>query len=228
VETFGEKSIRRGRMFQVIVSDGSGLLTLNWFNGVRYVKRLFKVGEKLAINGKVEWYNGFSMTHPEFEKLEKDEDPIQTGKVIPIYPLTQELKSAGLDQRNFRKMLKRVLESGIEIPEIMPKSILSSNDLIELSKAIHLIHFSDGLDELECAIRRLKFDEHFFLQLLLALRKSTIKSYGAKRLSDVGPYFRPVSETLDFELSNAQKNVIEEIHKDMKCSYPMNRLLQEM
>ena len=226
VETFGEKSIRRGRMFQVIVSDGSGLLTLNWFNGVRYVKGLFKVGEKLAINGKVEWYNGFSMTHPEFEKLEKDEDPIQTGKVIPIYPLTQELKSAGLDQRNFRKMLKRVLESGIEIPEIMPKSILSSNDLIELSKAIHLIHFSDGLDELEGAIRRLKFDEHFFLQLLLALRKSTIKSYGAKRLSDVGPYFRPVSETLDFELTDAQKNVIEEVHKDMKCSYPMNRLIQ--
>ena len=115
VRTFGEKPIRRGRMFQVIVSDGSGLLTLNWFNGVRYVKGLFKVGEKLAINGKVEWYNGFSMTHPEFEKLEKDEDPIQTGKVIPIYPLTQELKSAGLDQRNFRKMLKRVLESEIEI-----------------------------------------------------------------------------------------------------------------
>ena len=226
VETFGERSIRRGSMFQVIVSDGSGLLTLNWFNGVRYVKGLFKVGDKLAINGKVEWYNGFAMTHPEFEKLEKDEDPILTGKVIPIYPLTQELKAAGLDQRSFRKMIKGVLGFDLEIPEIMPKSILKNNDLVDLEKAIYSIHFSDGLHELEDAIRRLKFDEHFFLQLLLALRKSTIKSYGAKRLSDVGPYFRLVSETLDFELTDAQKNVIQEIHMDMKRAFPMNRLIQ--
>ena len=102
VETFGVKRIRRGSMFQVIVSDGSGLLTLNWFNGVRYVKDLFKVGDKLAINGKVEWYNGFAMTHPEFEKLQEDEDPLQTGKIIPIYPLTQELKAVGVDQRIFK------------------------------------------------------------------------------------------------------------------------------
>ena len=127
VETFGERSIRRGSMFQVIVSDGSGLLTLNWFNGVRYVKGLFKVGDKLAINGKVEWYNGFAMTHPEFEKLEKDEDPILTGKVIPIYPLTRELKATGLDQRSFRQMLKGVLSFDLEIPEIMPKSIFNNS-----------------------------------------------------------------------------------------------------
>ena len=51
VETLGERRIRRGRMFQIIASDGTGLLTLNWFNGVRYVKNLFKVGDNLAISG---------------------------------------------------------------------------------------------------------------------------------------------------------------------------------
>ena len=85
VETFGEKSIHRGRMFQVIVSDGTGLLTLTWFNGVQYIKSIFKVGDRLAIHGKVDWYNGFSITHPEFDKLQKDDDPVQTGKVIPLY-----------------------------------------------------------------------------------------------------------------------------------------------
>ena len=63
------------------------------------------------------------MTHPAFEKLEKDEAHILTGKVNPIYPLTRELKATGLDQRSFRQMLKGVLSFDLEIPEIMPKSI---------------------------------------------------------------------------------------------------------
>ena len=96
-------------IWQIIASDGTGLLTLNWFNGVRYVKNLFKVGDKLAISGKVEWYNGFSITHPEIEKLRDDEDPLKTGKVVPIYPLTQELRSVGLDQRGIRKILGMIV-----------------------------------------------------------------------------------------------------------------------
>ena len=118
IETFGAKRIRRGKMFQVIVSDGTGLLTLNWFNGVRYVKNQFKVGDKIAINGKVEWYNGFSITHPEFERLMDDEDPIETGTVVPVYPLTQDLKSAGLNQRSIRRMLKNIFSELEIIPEI--------------------------------------------------------------------------------------------------------------
>ena len=226
VETFGEKKIRRGRMFQIIVSDGTGLLTLNWFNGVRYVKNLFKVGDKIAINGKVEWYNGFSITHPELERLMDDEDPIQTGTIVPVYPLTQDLRSSGLDQRGLRRMLKNIFSELSPIQEIMPELILKDNDLIGLDKALREIHFSSDLNELRAAKKRLKFDEHFFLQLLLALRKRSVHSLSAKRLIDIGPYFRPISETLDFELTNAQKNVIQDVHLDMKNDYPMNRLIQ--
>ena len=226
VETFGEKRIRRGKMFQVIVSDGTGLLTLNWFNGVRYVKNQFKVGDKIAINGKVEWYNGFSITHPEFERLMDDEDPIQTGAVIPVYPLTQDLRTAGLNQRSIRKILKNILSELKTIPEIMPESILRENDLISLDKALRNIHFSNNLTELRSATKRLKFDEHFFLQMLLALRKNTTLALSSKRLIDVGPYFRPISETLDFELTKAQKKVIQDVHLDMKNDHPMNRLVQ--
>jgi len=226
VETFGEKRIRRGKMFQVIVSDGTGLLTLNWFNGVRYVKNQFKVGDKIAINGKVEWYNGFSITHPEFERLMDDEDPIQTGAVIPVYPLTQDLRTAGLNQRSIRKILKNILSELETIPEIMPESILRENDLISLDQALRNIHFSNDLTELRSATKRLKFDEHFFLQMLLALRKNTTLALSSKRLIDVGPYFRPISETLDFELTKAQKKVIQDVHLDMKNNHPMNRLVQ--
>ena len=226
IETFGAKRIRRGKMFQVIVSDGTGLLTLNWFNGVRYVKNQFKVGEKIAINGKVEWYNGFSITHPEFERLMDDEDPIETGTVVPVYPLTQDLKSAGLNQRSIRRMLKNIFSELEIIPEIMPESILRENDLIPLDQALRNIHFSSDLTELRSATKRLKFDEHFFLQILLALRKKSILKLGAKRLIDIGPYFRPISETLEFNLTKAQKRVIQDVHLDMKNDYPMNRLVQ--
>tara|TARA_Y100001934_G_C12380511_1_gene792107 strand:- start:4238 stop:6313 length:2076 start_codon:yes stop_codon:yes gene_type:complete len=226
LKTFGLKKIRRGNMFQAIVSDGTGLLTLNWFNGVRYIKNLFKVGDKLTIYGKVEWYNGFAITHPEFEKLLKDEDPILTGNIIPIYPLTNELKSSGLDQRGLRNILKEVLNNVEEIVEILPIDIIKKNNLIDLNSALHAIHFASGINELRFAKKRLKFDEHFFLQLLLVLRKQSLRSLKAKRLIDIGPYFRRVSNNLNFELTNAQKNVVQEVHLDMKHNYPMNRLIQ--
>ncbi len=226
VETLGERRIRRGIMFQIIASDGTGLLTLNWFNGVRYVKNLFKVGDNLAISGKVEWYNGFSITHPEIEKLRDDEDPLKTGKVVPIYPLTQELRSVGLDQRGIRKILWMIVSELNPISEIMPEAIIKDNDLIFLDKALRDIHFSKNLSELRSATKRLKFDEHFFLQLLLGLRKQMAFSYQTKRLIDIGPYFRPISEALDFELTNAQKKVIQDVHLDMKNNHPMNRLIQ--
>ena len=86
VETFGEKSIHRGKLFQVIFSDKTGFLTLTWFNGVRFIKNLFKVGDRYAIHGKIDWYNGPSITHPEFDKINLDDDPISTGVVVPLYP----------------------------------------------------------------------------------------------------------------------------------------------
>ena len=226
VETFGEKFTRRGKIFQVIVSDGTGLLTLTWFNGVRYIKNLFKIGDKLAIHGKVDYYGGFTITHPEFDKLEKDDDPVSTGKVIPLYPLTQELKSSGLDQRILRNMVSEALSLNIEISELFSNDILTINGLIPLKKALHDIHFSDEIGELNQAIKRLKFDEHFFLQLLMALRKQSLQRSGTSPLSNIGPYFKLISESLEFELTEAQKKVIKEIHSDLKNSISMNRLLQ--
>ena len=226
VETYGERSIRRGKIFQVIVSDGTGLLTLSWFNGVRYIKNMIKKGQRLAIFGKVDWYKGFTITHPEFEILDDTDDVSILGGVIPIYPLTKEFHSVGLEQRRLRSIIKKVLESKLLIPEIFSQLALNKFNLIPLDKALNLIHFSENIGELDLAIRRLKFDEHFFLQMLLALRKNTTLALSSKRLIDVGPYFRPISETLDFELTKAQKKVIQDVHLDMKNDHPMNRLVQ--
>ena len=108
IETLGEKSTRFKKIFQVIISDGTGFITLTWFNSSGFIKKLFKKGDTVAIHGKVDWYNGFVINHPEFDRLDYDENPINTGLIIPIYSLTNELRSCGIEQRVIRKI---VLES---------------------------------------------------------------------------------------------------------------------
>jgi len=226
VQTFGEKPIRKGKIFQVIVSDGTGILTLSWFNGGRYIKKIMKIGLRLVIFGKVEWYNGFVITHPEFEILDEGENNVFSGGVIPIYPMTKEFASIGLEQRRLRKIMQTILDSKISIPDFFSLQIIKQYQLISLNKALRLIHFSKNVDELKLAIRRLKFDEHFFLQLLVALKKHNIQTIGTEAMPDIGPYFKTISRSLDFELTKAQKKVIQEIHSDLKISRPMNRLIQ--
>ena len=226
VETFGEKSTRRGKIFQVIISDGTGLLILTWFNGVRYVKHLFKIGDRLAVHGKIEWYNGFSIIHPEFDKLDENDDLLSTGSVIPLYPLTHELRSAGIEQRVFRKMMREVLKSVQPARDIFTDAFLKDYNLVSLSEALQQIHFAENIERLKTAIQRLKFDEHFFLQLLMALRKTSLKQTATRSLPDIGPYFRTIADSLPFDLTKAQKKVLKEIHEDMKKNVAMNRLLQ--
>ena len=196
VETFGEKPIRKGKIFQVIVSDGTGILTLSWFNGGRYIKKMMKIGLRLVIFGKVEWYNGFVITHPEFEILDEGENNVFSGAVIPIYPMTKEFASIGLEQRRLRKIIQTILDSKISIPDFFSLQIIKQYQLISLNKALRLIHFSKNVDELKLAIRRLKFDEHFFLQLLVALKKHNIQTIGTEAMPDIGPYFKTISEEL--------------------------------
>ena len=187
---------------------------------------MMKIGLRLVIFGKVEWYNGFVITHPEFEILDEGENNVFSGGVIPIYPMTKEFVSIGLEQRRLRKIIQTILDSKISIPDIFSSQIIKQYQLISLNKALRLIHFSKNVDELKLAIRRLKFDEHFFLQLLVALKKHNIQTIGTEAMPDIGPYFKTISGSLDFELTKAQKKVIQEIHSDLKISRPMNRLIQ--
>jgi len=226
IETYGEKTIRKGKMFQVIVSDGTGFVTLSWFKGGKYLKRMFSIGQKLVIFGRVDWYNGYVITHPEVEIIDSSSANISSVGIIPIYTLTKEMISVGLEQRRFRKTIKYVLDSKILISDFLPSEILKRHKLISLNKALRLIHFSENKHELKSAIRRLKFDEHFFLQLLVAIKKYNIQKVGTKALVDVGSYFRSISGNLNFELTSAQKKVIQEVHDDLKVSKPMNRLIQ--
>ena len=76
VEVCGERQARKRKLFQAVLSDSTGMITLVWFNGVKYIKNAVQKGDRLAVHGKVEFYNGFQIVHPDFDKLNSDADPI--------------------------------------------------------------------------------------------------------------------------------------------------------
>ena len=226
VETCGEKKTRFKKIFQVIIADGTGILTLTWFNSSRFIKSLVKKKDQIAVHGKVEWYNGFSISHPEFDVLDQNVNSLNTGAIIPIYPLTNEFKKVGIEQRLIRKCMKEIIEKVSSFDEILDDKVISSYNLLKIKDALSQLHFPENSDLLSNAYYRLKFDEHLILQTFLALIKLNIKHSRSKPFKDIGPYFPIIRDSLKFELTNAQKRVIAEIHGDMKKKYSMNRLLQ--
>ena len=226
VETCGERKTRKRKLFQAILSDGTGFLTLLWFNGVPYIKKSIKIGDQFAVHGKIEFYNGLQIVHPEYDKLNIDDDPLNTGSVIPLYPLTQELQKAGIENRFFRKIIRRMLKEINNIPDFFPPKFLQKHKLVSRYEALHWIHFADKEKDVKRAIYRLKFDEHFFLQLLMALKKESNSRVGTKPLNKTGPHIKLIYDQLNFELTDAQNRVLKEIRTDLGKPITMNRLLQ--
>jgi len=226
VKSCGMKTIRRGKLFQALVEDLTGFLTLTWFNGAVYVKKSIKVGDRLAVHGKVDFYKGFQIVHPEYDKLDIDTEPLSTGSVIPLYPLNEKFRSTGLEHRSLRKFIRNIQNKINDIPDFYTKDFKNDHSLIDRDNALRAIHFAKDVTHLKEAIYRLKFDEHFFLQLGVALKKDTLDRIGTNPLDNTGPYAKLIYDQLVFELTIAQKRILKEIHDDLKKSVMMNRLLQ--
>ena len=90
VDAFGIKPAKKRRFFQLTITDSTGSLNCVWFRGVSWISDKFQVGDAIAIFGKVEFYNGLKIIHPEFDLIDED-DPINTQRIIPLYPSNQEL-----------------------------------------------------------------------------------------------------------------------------------------
>lgn len=210
-------------IFQLAVGDNTGVIYATWFNQP-FMKNRFKIGDEVILSGKVEWYNNLQINTPEYEVLgPKDEDTIHTGRIVPIYPLTQDLY-----QRSIRLILKNCLDVYLTcVQEMLPRVVLQGHRLIGLEQALFNIHFPESMDLLESARRRLVFDEFFILQLGIGLHRLKIKTTVvgiSHRIDD--QLLAEFERCLPFKLTSAQKRVIEQIKKDMASDKPMNRLLQ--
>ena len=221
VRKMGRKSI-----FEAVLFDGTGQLSLVWFHAVPIIAKMIQEGDRLAVTGKVGFYKGFQIIHPEWDKLDKDEDPVNTQAIIPLYPLTQELKESGLEHRRLRKVISGILDSITGIKDHFPSWMLKKFSLFPLSQSLKEIHFPSSEGGLKQSVNRLKFDEHFFLQLLMVLRKASFEETASQPLGIKGDNVKSIYNNLDFSLTSAQKKVIKEICEDLNKSTAMNRLLQ--
>ena len=88
------RKMGRKSLFEAVLYDGTGQLSLVWFYAIPIIKKMIQEGDRLAVTGKIGFYKGFQIIHPEWDKLDKDEDPVNTQAIIPLYPLTQEMKES--------------------------------------------------------------------------------------------------------------------------------------
>ncbi len=232
IVTMGVKKGKRSR-FVVLLTDDSGFLTCVWFAQIPYWQKLFQVGQTLAVSGKIGYFGGLQIVHPEFDLLSEsgedhEDEFLHTGKIIPLYPSTEALSRVGFDSRGFRRAIRnlfRNLESPIE--DSLPDFIIHHNQLPSLDEAFRSIHFPKDFEKLQQAKARLKFDELFFLEFLLAYRKHKIsQQQKGIQFEKVGDRLKTLVDELPFALTEAQKKVIREIRSDMKKNHPMYRLLQ--
>lgn len=221
------KQTKKRRFFELEIKDATGSIKCIWFRGLSWISEKFVIGESIAIYGKIEFYNGFRMIHPEFDLLDENENPINTGKIISIYPSNSDLKSVGMDSRGFRRVITHAIDNiNISIDDFFDKSTLESEQLITLKKALVEIHRPKSMNTLNLSIKRLKFNEHFFMQLLMAIKKSNYKKNKSKQFTSKDNYVSKIYKLLPFNLTNSQIRVLKEIRADLESSNPMNRLIQ--
>ncbi|MBI4496041.1 MAG: ATP-dependent DNA helicase RecG [Deltaproteobacteria bacterium] len=238
----GQNFHLRRRTFEVHVGDETGVLLAKWFHyHPRYMKGRFRPGQRLILSGEVKLFQlRKEMHHPDLEVMEEEtatagsptaEPPLHFQRIVPIYSETE-----GLYQR--QRLLRRIMKNAVDLfagkaESGIPEEICRRQGLIPLSEALRRAHFPAPEENLELlrqgkspAHRRLIFDEFFFLELGLALRRSgTLQEKGIAFPISHGLTAR-LRGLLPFRLTPAQERVLREIESDMGRPQPMNRLLQ--
>ena len=227
VKSVNLRRMKKGNFVTANVADHTGSIRLMWFNAADYIHQSLKVGDLLTMHGKVAAYKGSpQIVHPEYDKLNANEISLTTGFIIPVYPLTDDLKKSGLDNRNLRKIIYLALESVESIDDHFDNDLRKKFNIEDLDISLRNIHYPKNFESLEKSTHRLKYDEHFFLQLLLAMRKSKIKENKYDSIKFKTKSYNKILKNLDFELTGSQQLSLREIVDDFISENPMNRMIQ--
>jgi ATP-dependent DNA helicase RecG len=224
-ETVGEG---RQRRLVAHFSDGTGVVDLVWFQGIKYLMGKYKAHEEYIVFGKPTVFNGrINMAHPDIDPAK--DLTLSTMGLQPYYNTTEKMKRAGLNSHALEKLMGNAfaLLQGPLFETLSPK-VVEENHLMPLDEAIRNIHFPQNPEKLRRAQYRLKFEELFYVQLnILRYTKDRQRKYRGLIFERVGEIFNTFySQNLPFQLTGAQKRVIKEIRKDMGSGRQMNRLLQ--
>ena len=206
-------------MQRLIVRDETASVTITWFNQ-SYLKNIFKQGEKYQFYGKISnAFGRINMISPVFDEDGKSNN---TGKIIPIYPLTYQLS---------QNVLRKIIEAGLKevdgnLSETLPDYLIKEYKLDEINEAINQIHFPKDFREFEKARYRLVFEELLSTQLALLELKNSYNTEEKGIRFDKNAKMSDVINKLPFQLTKAQLRVLEEIDNNMESEKSMNRLLQ--
>lgn len=219
---------RRKKRIVAHFSDGYGVCDLVWFNGGRYIYEHYSVGKEYVVFGKPSVFNQrFQFTHPDID--DPAELQLNNMGMQPFYSTTERMKKAGITSRTIEKLTKTLLSKiTMPISETLPDFITKSLHLVSKDEAMRCIHYPKSVGDTAKAQQRLKFEELFYVQLnILRYASDHRRKYRGYIIKTIGAHFNTFyAQNLPFQLTNAQKRVMKEIHADLKSGQQMNRLLQ--
>ncbi|MFA5595708.1 MAG: ATP-dependent DNA helicase RecG, partial [Trueperaceae bacterium] len=215
----GSRSRRGMHLMRASIRGGDGTkVTAVWFNQPWLEKQIYP-GLNLILNGKVKRAGRSAEIMVQGFEVDDDSESLSFNRIVGIYPTTQ-----GLSQAYLRRAARRLLDALGPIPDHLQRSLLERYDLVSLDRAVRQAHFPESEEELQTAIRRLKFDDFLFFEL------AVLRSRDPNRL---GRVFRVTDEdlqaffaSLPFELTGGQRAALQEILTDMQAPMQMARLLQ--
>ena len=224
-ETFGEG---RQRRLVAHFSDGTGVVDLVWFQGIKYIVGKYKAHEEYIVFGKPTVYGGrINIAHPDIDNA--SELTLSSMGLQPYYNTTEKMKRSFLNSSAMQKLVEAAfLQLQSPLLETLTPAIISKHHLMSLTDALKNIHFPKNPDLLRKAQMRLKFEELFYIQLnILRYSKDRQQKYRGYIFEHIGKAFNDFyTKNLPFELTGAQKRVVKEIRNDVGCGKQMNRLLQ--
>jgi ATP-dependent DNA helicase RecG len=233
---------KRMPILEITVGQGAASMKCIWFHGT-YLKDRFHAGQLLALHGRVEGSRSgrgpLKMIQPQFEVIPASTDPnedpqdrlLEVGRIVPIY---ESLGGPKLGPRWIRRIMFRLLgELGPNIPETLPTALVEKLSLPSRAHALHEVHFPpEDTPPRELATfstpahRRLIFEELFFLELGLELKRRRMRERQGIAFTTSPAVRDAIKEVLPFHPTVAQKRVFAEIVDDMRQTAPMRRLLQ--
>ena len=212
-------------------TDGTGIMDLVWFNGGKYAKQNYKIGQEYLVFGRPGVFNNrIQVQHPEMESGESLSSVLNSQlRMRPYYNTTEKMKKMNFTSRSVERLVKTLLDKLKEpLPETITPDILNRLHLMGRDEAMRAIHYPQDVRQLERARVRMKFEELFYVQLnILRYASDQRRKYRGYIFNRIGDTFNTFyHQNLPFELTNAQKRVVKEIRKDTCSGRQMNRLLQ--
>ena len=231
ISDIGQEGVGRSRRLEALFSDGTGSVRLVWFAGISYQKKTLRTDTEYLLLGKPAIFNmAYSISHPELEAIKPGAEVSDKLGLHPVYHTTERMKRQGLNSRFIEKTVVEIFRQlgNTRVADTLSDELRLEHQLIPLHDALRRIHLPSNMQEVPMAQYRHKFEELFFLQLsILSFARKRNGKYRGFIFNKVGELFRRFySDVLPFQLTDAQKRVMQDIRNDLVSGRQMNRLLQ--